>query len=281
MNKWNKQQSQNLQEKRIQHVKAQVLLSNKKKSTKINESINLMNSSISGFTNKEKEDKESIPLYKLLKIYNLQQYAQQLIQEDMDMIQLNLRCSQIMSSTKKMIKTILQTPLNQSKFRNTSSTKKNAKLITQQKQKTSQNQRIIALQQLQKQQQVKVNQLKQMIITNIGFDFFQDESDSEDEFNYTLNQIMEKYKGDSQLIWQINLKKTNNFIQTSTLSLLSDSSRAHTKIKAKDDIILVSKFHDDKIMTEIKENKLIQNLEKKLKKKMKNQQIGRCLKLNI
>lgn len=46
-------------------------VSNKKKSTKVNESINSMNSSISGFTLKEKEDKESIPLYKLLKLYHL------------------------------------------------------------------------------------------------------------------------------------------------------------------------------------------------------------------
>lgn len=38
-----------------------------------------MHSSLSGYTNKEKEDKDSIPLYKLLKMYNLQQYAQHLI----------------------------------------------------------------------------------------------------------------------------------------------------------------------------------------------------------
>lgn len=38
--------------------------------------MNSMNSSISGFTLKEKEDKESIPLYKMLKIYQLQQYTQ-------------------------------------------------------------------------------------------------------------------------------------------------------------------------------------------------------------
>lgn len=71
MKNWEKQQSQKLYEKRIQHAKAQVPVSNKKKSTKLNESNNSMNSSISGFTNKEKEDKESIPLYKLLKMYNL------------------------------------------------------------------------------------------------------------------------------------------------------------------------------------------------------------------
>jgi len=53
-----------------------VPVSNKKKSSKgINDSHFSVNSSLSGLTNKEKEDKDSIPLYKLLKMYNLQQYA--------------------------------------------------------------------------------------------------------------------------------------------------------------------------------------------------------------
>ncbi|CAD8124829.1 unnamed protein product [Paramecium sonneborni] len=303
MKQWEKQQSQKLYEKRIQHAKAQVPVSNKKKSTKVNESMNSMNSSISGFTNKEKEDKESIPLYKLLKTHQLQQYAQQLISRGYgyDLVKFamlsdneveylssdikvlpghKVKLLNLVAYIKEMIKTSLPTPLNQSKFRNTSYTKKNSKLVTQQKPKTSQTQRIRPQQQLQQQQQVAVNKLKQMKVTNIGFDFFQDESDYEDEFNQALNQIMEKYKGDTTTIINSNnqtlqnqyskpiLTKTNNFLQpTTTGPLLSDSSRANTKIKSKDDIILVSKFHDDKLITEVKENKLIKNLEKQLNQK--------------
>ncbi|CAD8204165.1 unnamed protein product [Paramecium pentaurelia] len=302
MKQWEKQQSQKLYEKRIQHAKAQVPISNKKKSTKVNESINSMNSSISGFTLKEKEDKESIPLYKMLKIYQLQQYAQQLITRGYgyDLVKFamltdneveylstdikvlpghKVKLLKLIEYIKEIIKTSLPTPLNQSKFRNTSYAKKNSKIVTQQKPKTSQTQRIRP----QQQQQQVFNKQKQMKITNIGFDFFQDESDYEDEFNQALNQIMEKYKGDTTTILNSNnqtlqnqyskpiLTKTNNFLQPTTGPILSDSSRAHTKQKAKDDIILVSKFQDDKLITEVKENKLIKNLEKQLSQKRRKQ----------
>ncbi|CAD8210656.1 unnamed protein product [Paramecium pentaurelia] len=303
MKQWEKQQSQKLYEKRIQHAKAQVPVSNKKKSTKVNESMNSMNSSISGFTLKEKEDKESIPLYKLLKLYHLQQYAQQLITRGYgyDLVKFAMLSDNQIQSLFTDIKVLpghkvklldliayikeMITPLNQSKFRNTSYTKKNSKIITQQKPKTSQTQRIrpqqFQQQQLQQQQQQiqAINNKKQMKITNIGIDFFQDESDYEDEFNQALNQIMEKYKGDTTTIINSNnqtlqnqyskpiLTKTNNFLQTTTGPILTDSSRTHTKPKAKDDIILVSKFQDDKLITEVKQNKLISNLEKQLNQK--------------
>ncbi|CAD8211201.1 unnamed protein product [Paramecium octaurelia] len=300
MKQWEKQQNQKLYEKRIQHAKAQVPVSSKKKSTKVNESMNSMNSSISGFTHKEKEDKESIPLYKLLKLYQLQQYAQQLITRGYgyDLIKFAMlsdnQIEYLFNDIKVLpghkvklldliayIKEII-TPSNSSKFRNTSYTKKNSKILTQQKPKTSQTQRIKPQQQQQQQQQQQIqaiNKQKQMKITNIGFDFFQDESDYEDEFNQALNQIMEKYKGDTTTIINSNnqtlqnqyskpiLTKTNNFLQTTTGPILSDTSRTHTKPKAKDDIILVSKFQDDKLVTEVKENKLIKNLEKQLNQK--------------
>jgi hypothetical protein len=42
----------------------------------LNESMSSQRSSISGYYTHEKEDKNSIPLYRLLKVHNLQQYAQ-------------------------------------------------------------------------------------------------------------------------------------------------------------------------------------------------------------
>ncbi|CAD8211723.1 unnamed protein product [Paramecium octaurelia] len=298
MKQWEKQQSQKLYEKRIQLAKAQVPISNKKKSTKVNESMNSINSSISGFTNKEKEDKESIPLYKMLKIYQLQQYAQQLITRGYgyDLVKFamltenevdhlfndikvlpghKVKLLKLIEYIKEIIKTSLPTPLNQSKFRNTSYAKKNSKTITQQKPKTSQTQRIKP----QQQQQQVFNKQKQMKITKIGFDFFQEDSDYDDEFNQALNQIMEKYKGDATTIVNSNnqtlqnqyskpiLTRTNNFLQPTAGPILCDSSRAHTKQQAKDDIILISKVQNDKLITEIKENKLIKNLEKQLNQK--------------
>lgn len=39
-----------------------------------------------------------------------------------------------------------------------------------------------------------------MKLTNIGYDFFQEESDMEDEFNQALNTIMQKYQNEPYVI---------------------------------------------------------------------------------
>ncbi|CAK64566.1 unnamed protein product (macronuclear) [Paramecium tetraurelia] len=118
-----------------------------------------------------------------------------------------------------------------------------------------------------------------MKITNIAFDFFQEKSDSENEFKKVFNQIMEKYKEHITTIFnskiqtlqnlfsKLILTKTNNFLEPTAGPILPDSNRVHKKQQAKDDIILIRKFQNDKLITEIKENKLLKNLEKQLNQK--------------
>ncbi|KAM3142118.1 hypothetical protein pb186bvf_005772 [Paramecium bursaria] len=282
MLKWEQQQKAKAHNQKISQAKSQVPKQSSKKSTKmVNDSGYSNTSSISGYNNREKEDKQSIPLYKLLKLQNLQQYAQELISRGYgyDLVKFSqlqdkefeflindikvlpghkVKLQKLIHQVQELVKgdknyEILKDKQSESlslytsnqKFRQ-SNVKKSSKTM---KPKTSQSTRTVQ----PKQQQ------KKMRMTNLGYDFFQDESGMDEEFNQALEMIMLKYKNDPNK----ELSMTSGITTQLVTQKQTIQSQQKTAKKAQDDIVIINKFNNyDKMDSEIKQNKLYKNLEK-------------------
>lgn len=104
-----------------------------------------------------------------------------------------------------------------------------------------------------------------MRVRNIGMDFFQDEMDN--EFNEALEDILKKYQTQQEAFFKQPLEVQPKPAVVQTEQKVIPKKRMASK--AQDDIELIPKFKNDRMETQVIQNRLVQRLEKQSKTRKK------------